>query len=245
MESLKSYIDQYYKRVRSRRSMYFLSLRRSFFITILSIIYANNFLNAQSLWVDKNPYSGSAGIEEGSVVKVIVDEPVQLDFEYENGGDEKTTVNMKPDRNITDNLPPVDLDRSIISSTKKKIRNRNSLKFQMAVQVVELEPSGIARLQGRKVIGVESGDSSVEITLQGVVNLKDIRRSGIIKSGDIANLNMQIVGLPVKKSLNLPMKQIPGETAGETLPSAKLSDEEKEEILLDYLNRILGETRDL
>ncbi|MBI3395294.1 MAG: hypothetical protein HY042_05630 [Spirochaetia bacterium] len=57
----------------------------------------------------------------------------------------------------------------------------------------------------------------------------------------MADLQVIIKGNPVFKSANVQMKQVPSGEPNRTKPSAELSDAEKQKILLDYLNRILGE----
>jgi flagellar L-ring protein precursor FlgH len=101
------------------------------------------------------------------------------------------------------------------------------------------------RIRGTRRIIRESGDSELTILMEGVVNRKDISKDGLVDSGSIADMVLEIQGLPEKKSRGLPMKTVPGEEEGSTKPSAELSEEERQRILLDYINRILGESRDL
>lgn len=215
-------------------------------LLLMSICFATGTgIRAQSLWNDINPYSDGASLREGSVLKVAVNEPFILEYEYINGGDENTSISMKPDRKLTEFLPPVESERSIVSKTKKNIRTRSRLIFQMAVRVMEIENTDTIRIMGTRRIARESGDSELTIRMEGIVNRKDIDKNGSLDSRSIADMVMEIQGLPEKKSRQLKMKRVPGDEEGTTKPSAEMSEEERQQLLLEYINRILGESRDL
>lgn len=202
-------------------------------------------LSAQSLWEDHNPYNPASILRDGTILKLIVDEPVSVEYEYENNKDESITVKLVPDQTITDFLPPADVNRSITNKTTDKVKATGRVQFRMAVSVNGNPENNTVTFSGSKLLAVEAGRSRQQIQVTGRIHVEDIQAGRMIQSEDIADLQIQIQGTPVPQDFNLPMKQEPGANPGDPAqPSANLTDAEKQQILLDYLNRILGESSD-
>ncbi len=199
-------------------------------------------LQAEDLWVDQNPYVSRSFVKEGVVLKLLVDEPVRMEYSYENTGDHSTTIKLVPDKKITDFLPEVSVDNSRTKKSQKKIRTRGSLKFRMAVTVTSRNENTV-EFTGNRTVAQEQGDQQMVVRVTGKVNLQDITRKGELRSADVADLALLVRGAPVPPDAGIQMKQTPGAEPGEpATPSASLSEEEKQRLLLEYLNRILGES---
>lgn len=213
------------------------------FILLLSLL-SGSFVYGQSIWVDRNPYSRQASIGEGSILKLRIDEPVIVEYEYQNTGDEQLNVSMKPDRELTGFLPNYSTEKSISKEHTKTIRSRGNIKLNMAVTVLGVDDNGVVRFQGVKSLAQEREDSRIDVRVSGRVQAEDIQGDRRIESVNVADLNLSIAGLPIAQDRGLPMKS--EETPdGQVVPSASLSDAEKEQLLLEYINRMLGESRDL
>jgi len=199
-------------------------------------------LFSEDIWVDHNPYHPLSSIPEGSIIKIMVDEPVSVEYEYEGSSDENATIKMVPDKDLMNFLPKANSEKSINGKNKVRIRARGRVRFHAAVSIVGKIENGTVRFQGTKSIGAEQGKAEQMITISGRVNVDDITAERTIKSSDVANLVVQIQGLPVAEKKNLQMKT--EESADPNEPpkkSAKISEDEKQQMLLDYLNRVIGE----
>ena len=197
------------------------------------------------LWVDHDPYSPFTGLRGGVILKLHIDEPVLIEYEYSMQDDDKAVVKMVPDKKISEVLPPADINKSIQTTKKLKIEAKSRLKMKMAVTVRSVQGDGVVEFQGTKVLAYENGKGRQQFQIFGRVNRDDINSKRIIKSNDVADLQVTITGAPIKINKNFPMKTLPGLNPGDPpRPSAELSDAEKQRLLLEYLNRILGETSD-
>jgi len=209
-------------------------------LTVLAVSFAS--LSGEDLWVDHNPYSSAGSIRTGTILKLVVEEPIKAEYEYNRKLDENATIKITPDKSITDFLPPADTDKSITGKDKVKIKAKGLLSFRMAVTVTAKNEGGTLKIRGGRSIAYESGRARQRITVSGSVNRQDVSANRIVHSSEVADLAIVIVGSPIPQTDNIRMKQIPG-SGGTMQPKAELSEEEKQRLLLDYLNRLLGESR--
>lgn len=199
---------------------------------------------SQSLWQDHNPYSAGGGrIVPGVILKLSVDEPVRVVYEYENATDENIEVTLLPDSAITSFLSPAESSRSIVKRYSNRLDSRNRVSFSIAVRIEALLEGETVAFSGRKVLVQESGISRQQIEVAGQIHAEDIGSGRTIRSSDVADLQIVFVGAPIPRSRNLPLKEEAGEDPDSPpRPSAQPTEEEKQQILLEYLNRLLGET---
>ena len=201
-------------------------------------------ISAADLWEDHNPYSEFGPLENGTVLKLTVDEPFDILYEYEQDRDDRLTIKMKPDGKITPFLPPADTDKSSTGKARVRVRARSRLKFRVAVAVTGISPAKTVTFAGRRVLAFEAGKAVQQLEVRGSVHLGDISARRMMRSNDAANLEIVISGAPVRGNRELPMKQKAGEAGGPPVPTAEISEPEKQRLLLEYLNRILGESDD-
>jgi len=200
-------------------------------------------LRAQSLWVDHNPYNPNANLREGVILKLQVDEPLEMEYEYENTIDDEVVVKLQPDRNLTDFLPPVDTTKNTTTKKNNVIRADVRLQFRMAVTVSADPENNTVVFSGTKLLAYEGGRSRQQMQISGRVHIDDVSSGRTVRSQDVADLQLVIIGAPIRQDRELPMKQTEDED-GQPIPSAELSDEERERLLLEYLNRVLGASDD-
>ncbi len=231
-----------------------LHLRFCFFLFVLSVTCTLT-LYAQSLWEDHNPYSGSANIKDGSILKLIIDEPVVLSYDYQNQASESVDINLVPDRTLTGFLPPASSKHNINKNYGNKLSSRTQVRLQLAV-IVNGDPNTknqSIKFSGIKLLSHENNVSKQQIAVSGQVHLDDISAGRVIFSNQVANLQMIVVGAPVPRSKNLPLAKEPttkntsqettiNQTNTKSTIQAELTDEQKRTLLWEYVNRLLGES---
>lgn len=195
-------------------------------------------LVAQSLWEDHNPYNPGVRLVAGTILKLKIDEPIKIEYEYEDLRDENITVKLVPDQNLTEFLKPVDANQNVTSKNKGKLKSNNRVVFSIGVRVLEVSEQGTIQFSGSKQITAESGKHTQQISVRGQIHRDDIKVGRMILSGNVADLVINVRGAPIKQNKNITMK-VEGNPAQ---PKANLSETEKQRLLLDYLNRVLGET---
>lgn len=199
---------------------------------------------AQTLWQDHNPYRPNPNVRNGTILRLAVDEPVIIEYEYENLSDDTVTIKMNPDQKLTDFLQPADINKAVTEKDDNRVRVRSRVTFRMAVRVDRDPRDDSVSFSGVKLIAAEAGRSRQQIQISGSVHIDDIKPGRLVNSSDVADLQIVVQGAPIRQSLELPLKQVEGEVPGTTEPSAELSAEERARILLEYLNRVLGASRD-
>ena len=223
-------------------------------------------LFGQNLWQDHNPYAVGSNLRQGTILKLNIDEVLEIVYQYENQADENLNIQLLPDRAITSFLPPANSDRSIVKNYKNRVNSRSRIRMRLAVRLDADPQSGVASFQGTKFITHENNISRQRVEVKGQVHVEDIASGRRIHSQDVADLQILIVGVPVPRSANLPLPppqsaqdqgaqgQGQGQTQGQgtqTQPGGQqakesslpaLSEEQKRQLLWQYINRILGET---
>ncbi len=198
---------------------------------------------ARDLWVDHNPYSPSGRIAQGSVLKLAVDEPMTVEYEFQGANSEEAKIKLAPDKTLTEYLPPANVDKNFQSKQDSRARSRARVKFRMGVTVTRVTDAGI-EFTGNKTVAPEDGRTRVQVQVSGIIHREDIQPDRTIRSEDVSDLQVLMRGGPVPQNKNLPMKQLPANGTTGPQTSAQPTAEEKEQMLLEYLNRIFGESRD-
>ncbi|MBL8020136.1 MAG: flagellar basal body L-ring protein FlgH [Leptospirales bacterium] len=215
---------------------------RSGSLLLIAFYTLGGALVARDLWVDHNPYDPTSRIVEGTVLKLSVDEAMLVDYEFLGNNNEEAKVKLTPDKSITDFLPPANVDRNISGRQESRARGRNKVTFRMGVTVSRVDGDTI-EFSGSRLIAPDDGKSRAQFQVSGQVHRQDINGSRTIKSTDVAGLQILMRGGPIPQNKNLPMKN-QADPNGAAQPSAAPTPAEKEQMLLQYLNRILGESRD-
>lgn len=223
---------------------FFSPVARFFLITLgfglIGVVARSLF--AEDLYNGANPYVQVEEIRIGDVIKLVVDEPVIIEYDYEADRDDHRTVKLAPDRQVFSFLPGADDDRSYVDKNRSKIRSRVRLRMHIGVRVTAIE-NGVIQFQGTRRLGYEQGRLEQQMQSTGFVSLRDIGRDRTVLSRNVADLQVMIVGRPNEQRENLPLKQEPGVNPGDPpVIKADMTDAEKQRLLLDYLNRLLGET---
>jgi hypothetical protein len=193
---------------------------------------------ARDLWVDHNPYNPAGKIAAGSILRLLVDEPMVLEYEYSSNQSDEARVKATPDKSLTEFLPPANADRTITGKQESRSRSRGRMTFRMGITVSRVTEDTI-QFSGVKIISPEDGRTRFEVQATGIVHRQDIGSDRTIRSQDVSQFQLIMKGGPIAQSQGLPMKQNPDGTT-----SAAPSQQEKEQMLLNYLNRVLGEMKE-
>lgn len=227
-----------------RKSLVVTILVAALTVLLLPFVLRNAFLNAEDLWEDKNPYGISIELREGEILKLQIREPMVVDYLLEGDLMDEVQIKMVPDSKLFEFLPPADDTRTITEKKDARIRSRGRLVMDLAVTIQNIDQNtGTVTFSGTKLLAYQQGTARQAVQVTGRINAGDIMPGKTVHSSRVADLQVVIQGGPDAQRDNIPMKQNPGENPGDPpQPSAELSDAEKQRILLEYLNRILGES---
>ncbi|MGJ4753783.1 flagellar basal body L-ring protein FlgH [Leptospira kmetyi] len=213
---------------------------------IFFLLSGNDFgLDAQdaSLWTEKNPYSVRQSIKVGSPLFVKIRNGLQAEFELESNADETITLKSMPDKKIIPDMPSYNNDRTITRKNKGKIKSFGKVKGNLTALVTAVDPNtGLLTIQGQKVNVINGEENS--LVLSGTVSPEFVEKDSSIDADKIANLQVNFNGRINPKQINPPiaLKSVTNPDGSVTI-KAELSEEEKQRLILNQLNRLLGESQ--
>ncbi|RHX80360.1 flagellar biosynthesis protein FlgH [Leptospira yasudae] len=217
----------------------------SILLILLIFTGSGSGLKAQdaSLWTDKNPYSVRQSIKVGSPLYVRITNGLQAEFELESNADETITLKSMPDKKIIPDMPSYNNDRTITRKNKGKIKSLGKVKGNLTALVTAVDPNtGLLTIQGQKVNVINGEENS--LALSGTVSPEFVEKDSSINADKIANLQVNFNGRIKRQQVNPPiaLKSVTNPDGSVTV-KAELSEEEKQRLILDQLNRLLGESQ--
>lgn len=196
-----------------------------------------------SLWADKNPYSSSQDIRNGDVITVVFREGLKVEFQSEYKGDSDHKIMSNPDKKLIEEKQGYQSDLSIARNSHAKSKSQGKIQGSLAVRVVGFDTlAENLEVEGRRETRFDN-DRQI-LTVRGTVSRKDLTANRQIEYGKIANLEISYTGNPIPRNLQNPDIGLKPTTAtdGTITYKAELSDNEKQELLLKYMKRMLGES---
>jgi flagellar basal body L-ring protein FlgH len=192
------------------------------------------FLNAASLWRDRNIYKSGESIKVGDVITVRIDDLTNLQFSMNSNNRSSSDVSSNPDVNMTGFLPKISADKKSTTQDKTELSSKGRLTLDIAAQITNRANDGTFAIRGIK-----------EYSFSGVANRFEVSGSvdpalvngRIVRSGDIVNFRLNIA--TTKQGLNMNIQR-PALKQDET-PKAELTNQEKQRIIIDYIEKMLNE----
>ena len=198
----------------------------------LAIVLISIPLYAETIWKDKNIYTAGDSIKVGDVVTVAITDVSQMRFTLTLANNDGFTVTSNPDGTLTPFLPQVNANKRVTKNNSTNLQQRGNIVLHIAATIQQRLDNGNFRIAGTKTFSF-SGVTTV-FSVAGIISPSAIK-GGSVYSSDIANLVLQIQG--IKEGVKItrePLKE--GESA-----SSALTEQEKQEIIIQYLQRILSE----
>ncbi|WP_100712967.1 flagellar basal body L-ring protein FlgH, partial [Leptospira perolatii] len=196
-----------------------------------------------SQWENKNPYSRAQNLKVGTSIYVRIKDGFTAEFEIESTADESITLKAVPDKKIIPEMPSFNHDRTIVRKNKGKIKSLGKLKGNMTVIVSAIDPgTGLLTLQGARSSTYNGEPSTVQLT--GLLAPEFVSKENSVDADRIANLQIQFTGAirPKNPQPAIQLKTVTNPDGSVTV-KADLSEEEKQRLILNQLNRLLGESQ--
>lgn len=250
----------------------FFAEKRPFFIIpsiALALLISKPSLgqDTQREWPLYNPYQDNRVVRVGDIIQVKLDERIRSEFLFELRRDDSYTLKLNPDRKVTPFLPSVESDRSV---SRKQLSDRQGggrLRTTMAVTVRRINADGTVFVDGLKMLSFDGENSSLQ--LRGIINPNDLNSGNRIASSRIANLALNYQGKLNRKRYPVPNLNLNGDTqnqqgnaagnqnvnpnqnqantgqnTNDTSTGFSLPEQQRRQILQQYLEEILGEILD-
>ncbi len=209
-------------------------MKHSIIYSILVFILLPASINSRTLWQDRNIYASGANFNIGDILIVDISDISQLKFNITFNNDNSYNIISNPDANITGFLPKVSSNKKITSSDKADFSGKGNLNISIASRVVNRTRDGKFTINGAREYSFNGKIN--RFVLSGIVDPVLIKGRSIL-SKDIADFRLEIRGLLEKGVISMDR---PGLKEGET-SSANLTEDEKQKIIMDYINKMLRE----
>lgn len=211
----------------------------------LTKILQSQELRSNSLWLDKNPYSSSQELQNGDILTVQFKEGLKVEYQSEYKADSDHKIMANPDKKILEEAQGFTSDQSIARNSNAKSKSQGKIIGSLSVRVVGIDTAGDnLEVEGRRETRFDNDRQLLSV--RGTISRKNIGSDRIIDYSKIANLEINYVGNPTPRVLQNPdigLKQVQNPD-GTSEFKAELSNTEKQELLLRYMKRLLGESGD-
>ena len=212
---------------------------------IISFIIPMNFvsvLSAQvSLWTNTGSYGNS--LRPGSVINVKVNEAFRININSKWNVSSKAELNLLPDTKTLPFLSTSEQSKNRNKNVSATHRIKDILSFNLQAVIGQPQQgSGLYPIQATRSILIDL--KPTQITLSGLVDPKYVQND-VVASSHIVNLQLTVrTQPPFERDGSIQLKPPRPEeiTDPNNVPpnQAKLSEQEKQNILLKHLQEIIG-----
>lgn len=199
---------------------------------IILIIFLSSFLNAGTIWKEKDIYSTDKNLQIGDIIIVNVKDFSKLKFDIALNNNTSSNITVNPDVTITGFLPKISSNKNIKNNESTNFNGNSKIDISIAARITEKQNNGYAAISGTRIYTFNGVTNTLIVT--GVIDPK-LLNSGTIDSEQIADFRIQITGR--KEGLTIRKNQL---REGEKI-TTDLTDAEKQQILIDYLEKMIRE----
>jgi len=189
-------------------------------------------LNSATVWVDRDIYIADRNLKVGDIIVVNVKDFSKLKFDIALVNNSSSNVESNPDVTITGFLPKVSSNKNTKNNESTKFTGNSKIELAVASRIVELQNNGNSVISGTRTYTFNGVTNTLSVA--GVVDPKHVS-GGLIDSEFVADFRIQITGR--KEGLTIRKQQI----GQDGTSSAELTETEKQQIIIDYLEKIIRE----
>jgi flagellar basal body L-ring protein FlgH len=205
-------------------------MKKALLAYIILIIFGC-FLNAKTIWRDRNPYTSEGDVRVGTVVLIGINDISDMRFTVSMNNKSNSAVSSNPDVTITGFLPKVAATKKINNDDSTQFAGKGKISFSIATRVLN-KVGPMLSVAGSRTYTF-NGVTNI-ITVTGLVD-PALMKGRAVDSNSVADFTLEIRGL--KQGINiqrLPLKK-------DEKADAALTEQEKQIIIIDYLKKMLGE----
>ncbi len=204
---------------------------KGFRISFLFIIITTSVC-AATIWKEKDIYSTDKNLQVGDIIIVNVRDFSKLKFDIALNNNTSSNVASNPDMTITGFLPKISANKNIKNNESTNFNGNSKIEIAIAARVTEKQNNGLSVINGNRIYTFDGVTNTIQIA--GIIDPK-LLNAGTIDSGHVADFTIQITGR--KDGLTIRKAQVSGSEQADT----KLSEQEKQQIVIDYLEKIIRE----
>lgn len=185
-----------------------------------------------SVWRDRDIYSSEANLQVGDIVVVTINDLSKFSFDAKLNDSSASDILSNPDVTVTGFLPKISASKNFKNNESSAYHGSSKIVLSIATRVTERQANGFAVITGTRTYSF--GGVTNTMAVRGIIDPRMIN-GGVIDSENVADFVIQITGrkegVAVRKG---PLAE--GEAA-----SIVLTEEEKQRIITDYLEKMIRE----
>jgi len=205
---------------------------------IVTIISAMSFVTADTLadnlWRDRNIYASGQNLKVGDILLVTINDISKMNFNISVNSDNSFNFVSNPDKGITGFLPKAAASRKRNNAGTTKVRGTNNLKISIPATITEDAKFGKFKIAGERQYSFNGVSSRFSIS--GIID-PAMLQGRQVDSADIAEFNLNIRGFREGAGVTVARPELKKEETAKT----DLTEQEKQKIIIDYLNKTLNE----
>jgi flagellar basal body L-ring protein FlgH len=185
-----------------------------------------------TVWRDRDIYSSETNLQVGDVVVVTINDLSKFSFDAKLNDSSASDIMSNPDVTVTGFLPKISASKNLKNNESSAYHGSSKIVLSIATRVTERQANGFAVIIGTRTYSF--GGVTNTMAVRGIIDPVMIN-GGVIDSENVADFVIQITGrkegIAVRRG---PLAQ--GENA-----STVLTEEEKQRIISDYLEKMIRE----
>lgn len=185
-------------------------------------------VSAKTIWNNASLYS-PGDLNIGDILIVNISDMSKQSYSLIYGENNSFSINSIPDKNITKFLPPVSAKKDSSNKDKIEYSGKGNWNITIGSVVTAKTNDGKYTISGNKVYNINGTVNRFNIA--GIVDPKLVKGRRV-DSKDIAEFRLTISGY---------RQEIAGIDKIEPTADGYLNDEQKQKIILDYINKMLRE----
>lgn len=199
---------------------------------ILILFISVMALQGATIWRDRNIYSTASQVGAGDFIIIKIEDLSKLKYQVDTKDTTDNSVDSAPDVTVTGFLPSVSSNKSTSYKGGITFNSRGTLSMNMAAEVTERSDAGILTLRGTRTYSMSGVTTTVLVTGRADPRLLQGRS---IDSSQVADFRITVQS--ARPGVNLPDRQLEEEETA----SAELSEQQKQDLIIQYLETILSE----
>jgi len=199
---------------------------------IIIMISLSLSLPAATIWQDKDIYSTDKNLQVGDIIIINIKDFSKLKFDIALSNNTSTDITSNPDMTITGFLPKISSNKNIKNNESTNFTGNSKIDFSMAARVAEKQANGFSAINGVRIYTFNGVTNTILVT--GIIDPK-LLNAGEINSEQVADFRIQITG----RKEGLTIRKAPL-AEGEKV-TIDLTEPEKQQIVIDYLEKIIRE----
>jgi flagellar basal body L-ring protein FlgH len=205
-------------------------------LAVMSIFtfFVPETITSKTIWNDRNLYTSGTNLKVGDVIVVNINDISQLKFNITFNNDNSYNIISNPDTTITGFLPKISANKKLSSSDKADFSGKGGLNISIASRVVNRLGDGKLTIAGVREYSFNGKIN--RFVVSGVVDPELVKGRSVL-SKNVADFKLEIRGLLERGAINIERPKL---NEGEA-SSTNLNEDEKQKIIIDYLNKMLRE----